>query len=383
MLPLEKIKDFCGPAPTPFVGSYNYPQVHIGILGAPLFLGNAKELDAPTLWANQQFGIEEIINLRSSLINCRTTSHVRYVHSVSKHVSIAQEISMASKPPEVEVHLSHTPSISFVPDAFAPPHGLGAHLASLILTETPTISTKIEKAVSDTDWKTAEAAAYLYDHGFEVHHISRMISVGVLGLAPDRKLVPTKWSITASDDALGKHFIETIKEFPHAEPAIHMGKYLGNHYAILILPGIWSFELFETMVEPHAHKPPETIQSWTDYEGPNGRKTYADNTVGGYYACRLAVLEHLISIKRQASVLALRFVTQEYSIPLGVWVVREAARTSFEGQPLTGADEQTMLNIVSEWAATTFHINIRGIIKKSKLLSNRTKQKLLNHFGFS
>lgn len=377
MLPFGKIKEFSGPAPTPFVGSYNYPHVNIGILGAPSFLGNAQELDAPTMWANQGFGIEEIINLRSSLINCRTTSHVRLI---PKQLSIAQEISMASKPPEVEVHLSTTPSISFMMDERAPPHGPAAPISSILLADNPTISTKIEKVFSDTDLKTAEAAAYLYDQGFEVHHISRMLSVGVLGLTPDRKLVPTKWSITANDDLLGKHLIEAIKDFPHAQPAIHFGSYLGNHYAILIFPGVWSFELFETMVEPHAHKPPETIQSWTDHEGSYGRKTYAANTLGGYYACRLAALEHLASIKRQASVLALRFVTQDYSIPLGVWVVREATRTSFEHQPLTGADDPTMLQAVSEWALSTFHINISGILKKSKLLSNRTKQKTLNHF---
>ena len=41
---------------------------------------------------------------------------------------------------------------------------------------------------------------------------------------------------------------------------------------------------------------------------------------------RLAVLEHLALLGRQAAVLAVREISEAYWAPLGVWVVREVAR---------------------------------------------------------
>ncbi|MGB3944141.1 MAG: hypothetical protein WBK88_05055, partial [Methanothrix sp.] len=52
-----------------------------------------------------------------------------------------------------------------------------------------------------------------------------------------------------------------------------------------------------------------------------------------YYAARLALLERLAERRRQACVLAVREITEGYWAPLGVWVVREAARAALAGEP--------------------------------------------------
>ncbi|MFB6077089.1 MAG: hypothetical protein ABEK12_03090, partial [Candidatus Nanohaloarchaea archaeon] len=56
---------------------------------------------------------------------------------------------------------------------------------------------------------------------------------------------------------------------------------------------------------------------------------YVDETAGGYYAARLGPLEYLDDIGRQAKVLIIREVTDDYWAPLGVWVVRETVRGAF------------------------------------------------------
>jgi hypothetical protein len=68
------------------------------------------------------------------------------------------------------------------------------------------------------------------------------------------------------------------------------------------------------------------MKASTDYENFYGRKSYATNTFGGYYATRLPILEFLERRKRQASVLAIRLETPSYWAALGVWVVRESVR---------------------------------------------------------
>ena len=62
------------------------------------------------------------------------------------------------------------------------------------------------------------------------------------------------------------------------------------------------------------------------------KKQYS-SLAGGYYAARLAVLEHLAGQGRQAGVLAVREISEAYWAPLGVWVVREVARKAMRSPP--------------------------------------------------
>jgi hypothetical protein len=50
-------------------------------------------------------------------------------------------------------------------------------------------------------------------------------------------------------------------------------------------------------------------------------------------AARLALLERLAEMRRQASALLVREITEERWAPLGVWVVREAAREALRNPP--------------------------------------------------
>ena len=54
--------------------------------------------------------------------------------------------------------------------------------------------------------KASEAIEFLYKNEFNEYTLSKILSVGVIGLAKNKKLVPTRWSITATDDILGKKF---------------------------------------------------------------------------------------------------------------------------------------------------------------------------------
>ena len=81
------------------------------------------------------------------------------------------------------------------------------------------------------------------------------------------------------------------------------------------------------------HHPPPTATITQDFEGFNGRKAYAFNVTGGYYAMRLPLTEYLEKIKRQATVIMFREVRPEYYAPLGVGIVRETARRTFTNPP--------------------------------------------------
>ena len=368
-------KDYFGESPNVFVGKYGYPRVNVGILSNEFL---PEDIDKPKLWAEQNYDIPKIVDLRSSLINSRFKADVKSFDE--KFLEITQEVSMAKHPVDVEVHLNKKPKFNVTLDRDLTPYGPAVKLEKAEITENPKITKQVDKVVSEDDLKATEAIDYLYDKGYDEHFLTKLISVGNLGLKQNRKLVPTRWSITAIDDTLGKKLITGIKEYNEYNYVVHFGGYLGNYYLILFFPEIWSYELFETYVGDPKKPRPDEVETATDYETYLGRKSYASNTVGGYYAARLGILEHLKNKKRQASVLTLRFITNEYYMALGVWVVREATRNALKSKPIIFSSKDLMIKYASILIKKKFSFNLDNLTKRSLLLKEIKQQKKLTQF---
>jgi len=360
--PLTGQQEFTGTAPAPFVGKFGYPYVNVGILAPQQHDENAWVYDAPRHWAQQNMGIADVAAFRASMVNSRFTSNVK---QPDKLVEIAQDVAMSAKPVDIDVSLEKKPSLNLQTDRWVAPMGPQAKLKELQLASNPRIPTKVQKFFDDTDALASEAVTTLYEHSLDENSLSRMLSVGVFG--KQRKLVPTRWSITATDDILANKFLEKVREQPIGEHAAHFGSYLGNYYLLLFFPEQWSYELFEMYVKPGI------LEYSTDYEEFAGRKNYAEQCAGGYYTVRMAIAEHLMKKKRQNTVLALRFITDEYVLPLGVWVTREATRKALENKPITFASKELMLNYAQLMAKKKFGVDITQILQKSKLLQETQK----------
>ena len=202
--------EFYGAAPAPFIGRFGYPHINVGIL-APPFVTDAQEYDAPKQWVTDNYSIPRIVDLRSSLVQSKTQAHVK---EPNKLVEMAQLIGMADRPVDVEVHLSRIPKFSLTLDAHHAPMGPASDIVKAELTSNPSIPTAVDKVVSDTDLRAIEGILKLFGKGFDEHQLSKLLSVGTLGLEKNRRLVPTRWSITATDDILGKHLHKQILENP-------------------------------------------------------------------------------------------------------------------------------------------------------------------------
>ena len=197
----------------------------------------------------------------------------------------------------------------------------------------------------------------LYRAGTDPYQLERVLSAGMLGLGRRRRLVPTRWAITATDDTLGKSLIQRLRDLPTLDkPRVYQGEGFGNRFLVLMLPRIWGFDNLEAWLKGAfwaSGREHVTVVPAEDWEDHRGRTTYASNTTGGYYATRLAVLEHLVhDVRRQATVIALREITSEYTTPLGVWVVREACRRALSTRPLEFEDLQAALRHMDRHART-------------------------------
>ena len=369
--------NFTSNAVSPFVGRFGYPNVNVGILAPAEQSEDSWLLDAPKFWSSNNYEIPKIVDFRSSLLNSRDNVNIK---KKIKLIELSQDIAMSSKPVDVDIELKEKPRFQLNLDSHMAPTGPNAKLKKASLTENPKIHTKVYKVFGDTDLKANEAVNYLYENNFDENFLSKLLSVGTLGLKVNRKLTPTRWSITATDDIIGKSLISEIKDFSETDSYYSFfGNYLGNYYLILMFPEVWSYELFETYAPPNWDYRRE-LRHTTDYESYSGRKNYAGETAGGYYTVRLAILEKLKEMKRQASVLALRFITDEYTMPLGVFVTREATRKSMALKPIEFSSKELMLDYARKLIKRKFNYNVDYLLSSSRLLKNVKQQTKLVKF---
>lgn len=369
-------EEFASDAVAPFVGRFGYPNINVGILAPPEQNEDAWLYDAPRHWSAENYEIPKIVDFRSSLLNSRYNINIK---KRIKLLELSQDIAMSSKPVDIDIQLHEKPKFRLNLDSHMAPTGPNAKLKKASITENPKIHTKVYKVFEDVDLKANEAVNYLYENKFDENFLSRILSVGTLGLKKNRKLVPTRWSIVAVDSAISNNLISKIKNYDTSGYLAYFGGYLGNYYLVLMFPEIWSYELFETYVSSgwNFAKP---LRFSTDFEYYYGRKTYAENTVGGYYTVRLAILEKLKEIKKQASVLALRFITDEYTMPLGVWVTREATRKAVNNKPIEFSSKELLLEYARKLIKRKFNYNVDYLLYESKLLKSIKQQTKLAKF---
>jgi len=375
-MPLIKGLDVDGASPpSVFVGRIGYPYVYAGPMVPPVH-EDTSLFDLPELWFGKS--IDEIVGFRSLLIRGKHRVHVRRFQEAGKIMDKTRELALSVNPVDVELALTKPPRRNLVLDDEVQPFGPSAPMRDLRV-GTARWDHQIEKAYYDTDLKAANAVRSLYEKGVFVTKIQRAFSVGAFGLKQNRRLVPTRWSITAVDSILSKDLMEKIKTFPEInEYRLYESRYLDNIFEVLMLPQAWSYESMEAWYPGTIWNPSgRSIVMYSDWEGYEGRTTYAD--IGGcYYAARLAVSELLMKERRQATVIVLREAHPGYIMPVGVWQVRENVRNAMRQTPL----KFNTLDEVLARISSQFQIPLQRWMQNSKLLQDALFQKrLTQYFG--
>lgn len=360
--------------PSFFVGHFNYPKVYAGPMVPVLPFEDSKMdynlIDNSDLWFGKS--IEDITGYRASLVRTMTPTLVK--SPTSKIIETSQELIMAREPTAIETILDKPVKISLQFGNYEQPMGPTGSIKRLNLQENPKVEISVEKVVSDSDLQANLGAATLYKEKTDVSKIIKLFSAGLLGTTKNRKLVPTRWSITAVDDILGIEILEKVRWYPSvSEVQLFTSSYLDNHFFIFLIPGRWGFEQFEAWM-PDSHWNPTTeVMFAQDYEFFKNRTTYASNVAGGYYAARLAVLEYLSKIRRSAKVLILREIRSGYYVPLGVWQVRENARNAMNQPPKNFNSIKDALKEANQGLIIPINVWIR----KSNLLRHIKRNKSL------
>ncbi len=312
-----------GPSQEIFVGSYGYPYVSFG----PLASIEGRPVRVPELYGRPY---EEIIDIRTSAVRGK-----KFATESKRMKWEMQEVALSIKPTDVEMKFTKKPTMAVRFSSLVQPMGPSAPLFSFRQAENPKIPKKVDSIVNE-NILAAEAVKELTHHGFDNYYLTNIFSTGALGMQENRRIVPTRWSITAMDDIIGKQRIGRIREFEKQinDYLVFEHRDYDNHYCILMMPGSWEFENFESWSPKSiwAGDSGSTITT-EEYEPFNGRTDYADKQVGGYYASRYSVTEYLEKVRRQARVVVFREIGEGYMVPLGVFQVREGVKSALEKPP--------------------------------------------------
>ncbi len=345
--------------PSVFVGSYNYPQVLVGPMVPPIH-GDTSLLDSPEQWIGKS--LEDIVNFRLNLI--RGIQKIAVDKTDGRYIENLQEAAMSSRPIDSDLMFQKSLSPNVSLDGFSAPFGPIGEIKSAKFSGTTPVKA-IEKTYYDKDLKAQDAVLNLYNSGIEISKIQKCFSIGMLG--QKRKLVPTKWSITATDDIICKSLTDQVLDYSLIDSCrVFSYEHLGNIFRVVLFPHRWIYEMIEAWYSDGV------LGFGSDHEDARGIDHDPPAIAGAYFAAKLGVLEYLDRMKIQAGVIILREIRPEYAIPVGVWQVREGVREAMRRTPVFADDFNHALSLAaqktsiseSEWLS---HGNILGLIRQKTL----------------
>lgn len=338
--------------PAVFVGRFGYPKVAVGPLVPPL-LGDTSLYDSPESWL--RLSMQDIVAMRTTLVRGKFPARVTEPEARSPLLDATRELALAREPRVAEAEFRKPPRGAAEADGWGAPNGPSASLVSCTVA-TGAWDPRLEKAYHDTDHRAGPAVVDLYRAGVPVSRIQRAFSIGTMGVARDRRIVPTRWSITAVDDTLGEALRARNAEANRAieDVRVHRHSFLGSTWVVLLLPGAhWRYELVEAwypgtafnlvgsdvdIVASHEFSGPARAAAERRRRGAArtlfGRRSGSDYAqIGGcFYAARLAIQEHFERERVFGGAVVLRECDSGHYLPLGVWEVREAVREALRGR---------------------------------------------------
>ena len=366
-----------GTPPSVFVSSYFYPKVNIGPLISTFYGENATLLDYPEGWAGKK--LEDVISYKLSLIRGTRSTPVDVHMSANKYIESLQELSMANKSPDIEVVFDKKPIPKFsetmsssVTDSDPIHYGLVSKIKELKIPSGIKVDKRIEKVYYDKDLNANEAINTLYKDGTEVSKLIKIMSMGMLGSSKKRKIVPTKWSITAIDQIISSSLIKKLTNYSSIDEfKVHSYTHLGNYFAVILIPEHeWSFEMHEAWLDNRGNTEVETETEI------HGSLNNYPKIGGSYFAARLAISEYLDLNRKKAAAIVIREIYPEYVLPVGVWQIREGLRKAMKNK----SDIFDNLDKALDHACMKTNLSKNEWSRNSKIMKSIKHQKRLSDY---
>ncbi len=314
--------------PSGVVGEHGYPKVRVYVGVSAETNIDVKFLEDPPRWWESSLKLEDVIKLRSEMINIVNEGryHVKDVEKLySREISLIQ---VSTRPVDCEVKVEKILDRNIMFDLKLLPLSMRV-IGNIKVVTNPHIDHRIEKAIHDHDLKARDAIIELYRNGVDIYSIQRALSFGLLGTRRLRKIVPTRWAITAVDRTITRYLREEVKKFSEVtEFELYQIEYMNNRFTVIVIPGDLKIRWIEFWY-PRAgmeHKDNKPILSLEIVEDLKGEVETMD---GGFEAARMGILEALFKRRRKGKIIIVREILPNYYVGVGNWHIREDMRRIF------------------------------------------------------
>ncbi len=361
--------------PSILVGEAGYPRVPLLYHIPPGVHGEeARRHDDPKRWAAERLPLRDILRYRSGMVAGVSRFDARRPERLYElELSLA---AVSEKPVDSEASLEKPPVPTLRFDGILAPQGPSAPARSIRVASNPKPPRLLEKRIWD-DARSSDVLVELYMAGVDVYTLTPALSLGLLGRLRSRRLVPTRWAITAVDSTIASWLLHRVRSYDTIDSyEVYHGGHLGNYFTVILAPGSYEAELIEVWhpLTPWTRDAKQPIV-YHIRETPSLKTNIMD---GGYEAVRIAVAEHLYRRRRQAKAIIVREITREYYAPVGNWHIRETMRRILSGPPLARSD--TLEQALSEAAKKLRSREAREALLKASLTRKARSQLSLDRF---
>jgi len=348
--------------PSVFVGSYNYPKVNVGPMVPPIH-GDTSLLDTPEKWIGKT--LEEIVNYRLNLV--RGIQKAPVSDPSGRYIENLQELAMSETATDSDIQFYKATSPVGLLDGYSAPFGPIGEIKSVKFSSSPS-QRQIEKVYYDRDLLASDAVLKLYNSGIEISQIQKCFSIGMMG--KKRKLVPTRWSITATDDIISQSLIDETLDYPLIDGTrVFHFEHMGNLFSVILFSHRWLYEMIEAWYSKGV------LGFGSDHEDARGID-HPPEIAGAYFAAKLAVGEYLVRHQIQSGALILREIRPEYAIPVGVWQIREGVREAMKQKAVFADSFENALDV----AAKPMSISTKEWLSNSSILKLMRQKRISDFF---
>ncbi len=350
--------------PSAVVGEHGYPEVNVVFNVVPgARVDEAKMFEDPEQWWSR-LGLIDIVRIRANMVSVVQRLHVEDIDKLhDKEISAA---STSQRPVSSEVSVRKVLNDKMIFSLRLFPLSVQVD-GSIRVTSNPVIPRPLERVMwDDVDARTA--VVELYSKGVDVYTIQRALSLGLLGARRRRRLVPTRWAITAVDRILSDHLRRSVRRMRVVNSfEVYTTEYIHNRFIVILIPDSVRIKLVEAW---HPRGDVSEIAFVEHEESISGRIESID---GGFEAIRFGLLEYMARRGEQASAIVLREILPQYYIGVGNWHLRESMRRLDKA---TLALRANRVDEVIRWIRENVDERTREALERS-LLSVTRQLKLL------
>ncbi len=312
-----------GPTPPSIVvGESGYPRVPLMVGVAPTY---SEIYESPEKWFEMKLPLSEIVKLRASMLMPFKRVNVKSFDEELKWVGVSL------KPVDVEAKLLKPPSPpSF--DGILKPVGPSAP-GEVKVTSNPKVDPVIDR-LSEDEVKASEGVKEAWQKGVNNETLVRAFSLGLLG--KNKKMVPTRWAITAVDTIISEAIKERLPEWREiGYEKVGVYEHYGNKYVVILKPEVLELEMYEVWKKGSLWAKEKDEIIYNRERLVKGAKALDPND-GGFHALKRGFLEALSEFKVKSGAIIIRIVDNRYYAPVGSWQirlgVREATRRAILGK---------------------------------------------------